>query len=169
MFGLQAWGKRWSGNRWLAVACALLGLSLVSTVAAMAFWYFGVSLDDFETTDFNAVLSRRQLALAGALLVPGLSAAAAIRSTLITPAPRPGLSHQVLSCCWLQQCSGSALPRASRQLATRAEPPCVTAKPTFYRRRLSPPAKARANPASDAIPQRTYFVGPLPQTEANTA
>lgn len=87
MFGLQAWGKRWSGNRWLAVACALLGLSLVSTVSAMAFWYFGVSLDDFETTDFNAVLSRRQLALAGALLVPGLSAAAAIRSTLITPAP----------------------------------------------------------------------------------
>lgn len=82
-------GKRWSGNRWLAVAYALLGLSLVSTVAAMAVWYFGVSPDDFETRNFNAVVSQRQLALAGALLVPGLSAAAAIRSMLVTPGLPP--------------------------------------------------------------------------------
>jgi hypothetical protein len=80
-------GKRWSGNRCLAVACALLGLSLVSTVAALAVWYFGVSPDDFETRNFDAVVSQRQLALAGALVVPGLSAVAAIRSMLVTPGP----------------------------------------------------------------------------------
>lgn len=63
----------------------MLGLSLVSTVAAMAVWLFGVSPDDFDTRNFRAVVEERQLALVGALLVPGLSAAAAMRSMFVTP------------------------------------------------------------------------------------
>lgn len=77
--------KRWSGHRWLALAWALLGLSLVSTVVALGVWFFGVDPDDYETRNFSAVLFQRQLTLAGALLLPGLSAAAAIRSMFVTP------------------------------------------------------------------------------------
>jgi ABC-type uncharacterized transport system permease subunit len=53
----------------------------------MATWFFGVSADDFETRDFHAVISQRQLALAGALLLPVLSVAAAVRSMLVSPIP----------------------------------------------------------------------------------
>jgi uncharacterized membrane protein len=89
-------GKRWSGNRWLAAAWALWGFSLVSTFTAMIVWLFGVSPDDFETTNFSAVLSQRQLTLAGALLMPGLSAAAAMRSILVSPRPPSRVIASVL-------------------------------------------------------------------------
>lgn len=88
-FRIRGWitgmGKRWSGHKWLALAWALLGLSLVSTIVALGVWFFGVDPDDYETRNFSAVLFQRQLTLAGALLLPGLSAAAAIRSMFVTP------------------------------------------------------------------------------------
>lgn len=77
--------KRWSGHRGFALAWALLGLSLVSTVAALGVWFFGDDPNDYETRNFSAVLFQRQLTLAGALLLPGFSAVAAIRSMLVTP------------------------------------------------------------------------------------
>lgn len=111
-------GKGWSGNRWLAVASVLLGLSVVSTAVAMALWLFGVSPDDYETRNFDAVVSQRQLALAGALLAPGLSAAAAIRSMFVAPRALVIASVLVLLlaatvfwfCCYL---GFSAIDRAS--------------------------------------------------------
>lgn len=88
-------GKRLSGNRWHGLAWALLGLSLVSTIVALAFWFFGLDLDDYETTNFREVHLQSQLVLAGALLLPGLSAAAAIRSMFVPPRR---LSRVIASC-----------------------------------------------------------------------
>lgn len=98
-FRIRGWiadmGKRWSGNRWHGLAWALLGLSLVSTIVALAFWFFGVDPDDYETTNFREVLLQSQLVLAGALLLPGLSAAAAILSMFVLPRR---LSRVIASC-----------------------------------------------------------------------
>src|SRR5688500_12721150 len=77
-------GKRWSGNKWLAVACALLGLSLLSTLAAMTVW-LDFNADDYAKTDYKAVLAQRQLALVGALLAPALSTAGSVRAMFLMP------------------------------------------------------------------------------------
>lgn len=82
---MEGMGKQWSGNRWIAVATALGGLSLVSTFFALLIVWLDFGSDDFYATDFKAVLSQRQWTLAGTLLVPGLSAAASFRSMVVKP------------------------------------------------------------------------------------
>lgn len=62
---ITGWGNDGAATDGLPSVGALLGLSLVSTLAAMTVW-LDFNPDDFETTDFNAVRAERQLALAAA-------------------------------------------------------------------------------------------------------
>lgn len=114
-------GRRWSSDRWLSVAWVAGALSLGSTVIAMGFWLFGVSPDDFDTRNFDAVLLQRQWVLAGSLLLPLLSASAAVRSMFVAPRSKIRAVAAVLALllaavvCWFC-CSwgGLAIEHASR-------------------------------------------------------
>jgi hypothetical protein len=153
---MEGIGKQWSGNRWIAVAVTLWGLSLVSTFFALLIVWLDFGSDDFHATDFEAVLSQRH----GRWLAHCLFQCCQQRhpygrwsSSLGTGS---GSLPRFLSSCWPRQCSGSAVRGAFRQLTMQTVTHRFTDKPlpegtfTDVRPRVT---RRKAPDAKHVIPQ----------------
>ncbi|TFD01637.1 hypothetical protein E3T25_10450 [Cryobacterium sandaracinum] len=77
-------GKQWSGGTWLALAFALLGLSLVSTYFAFISGFI-FDPDDHPSSYYAARIPMHLGVMVVSVLVPALSAAASVFSILATP------------------------------------------------------------------------------------
>ncbi|MBG6059781.1 hypothetical protein RCH16_003171 [Cryobacterium sp. MP_M5] len=77
-------GKQWSGGTWLAMAFALLGLSLVSTYFAFISGFI-FDPDDHPSSYYAAQIPSRLGVMVASVLIPAFSAWASVMSVLATP------------------------------------------------------------------------------------
>ena len=89
-------GKPWSGDTWLGVAFALLGLSLVSTFFAFVAG-FNFDPDDYPSSYYAARIPQLQGVLVVSVLIPAHAAVACVFSILATPRTKWRVATSVIA------------------------------------------------------------------------